>query len=477
MTARKVVDEVWARRVAGGRPEWTRGLGPNDIRRGLMEPMALRRVGVPSPARRREDPDRPSGGRLRPEERFDDEDAGVVRKWFADEGWDLLITLCGVARAVKDTTVVALTGTEALISAHDVAEWALRKVGGAYWDGNDEPSPDDLAEPMRSFCDQQVAEGPLRRMRLDERTFVAEVREAWDEGWPAGRPALAPRPSELGLGGDARPQVEGWRGNWHHGTDRSLYSRYRGYFDASTRVRPPPDPRPAPEQHVTRRFLAGRPVDVALTEVRRAAAPLGSAHAGHRSALVATARGLRGRAGGGEHLDLEVWTTRGSALPLEPDEELVDAVRTYAVGWTANARLAGELDVGDGLPEKVLHRLWHRLHGREVEWEVPLSRAGFDADLRRMFGSHLHERNDPPPPPRPGRGPSAAGPRTRGGDERGGRGTSRRNEDVRDAARGRPAVGGCLSADHRRRPGAAVSRRVPRRVRGPRRGAAGGESR
>jgi hypothetical protein len=117
---------------------------------------------------------------------------------------------------------------------------------------------------------------------------------------------------------------------------------------------------------------------------------------------VCTARGLQGRAGSaGGWLDLPGWAARGGELPLEPDDELTDAVRTHTVDWTANARLAGELDVGDGLPEKVLHRLWQRLHGREVEWEVPLSRAGFDVDLRRMFGSHLHERNDPPPEPPP----------------------------------------------------------------------------
>ena len=398
VTVDQVVKQVWIRRVRAGRPDWAGPMGPSDIRLGLMKPMALRRVGVPSPTRRKEDGNRPGGGRLRRDERFDHDDGETVRAWFDGDGWDLLITLCGRAREVADRTLATLEGTEALVNRREVRAWALRTVGRAHWDGIDAPTLDDLADRMREFQEQEIAFGPLQRLRMNEQDFLAEVRAEWDLAWPPDRPALPPRSSALGLGSDTRPPLEGSRGNWHLGTDRSVYSRYRRYSDASTQVRPPSDPEPDPEQHVTHRFRGARPVDIALTEVHRAAAPLGLGHAGHRVALVATADGLLPRSDGSlVSTDLHEWAARGTDLPTEADDELVDAISSHTVDRIANAWVAGELGADTGLRTKIVRRLWQRLHGREVEWEVPLSRVGFATDLRDMYYHHLVERHDPPP--------------------------------------------------------------------------------
>lgn len=380
----ELVRHIWAARDPDPHSSWLDGLGASDVRRALLRKVCSWVLDIPAPGT--------AGAHEREDRRLtgfdpDGDDPRRLRDWFRDGGWPVVEQLCAVAGALKRTTVDALRDTPARVRGRDVALWALGVVGRRYWDKGVVPTVTELAGELTAYVTARAAEGPLLAMRLSEERFVEAVRADWERRWPADRPPSGIRPSALGLGRDRRPCLRGWRGDWKHGTDRSVYSRYRRYFDASSRSGLFDTDDLDPDRHVTRRYLSRTARDVALAEVDRACRPLGLDRPAHVETVVAVARGL-GPATERPASDMTLagWTT----ATTPPGPELAAAVARWAAEWIANNELAARLDSGGPrLVRGVVCRLWHYLHGREVEWDTALTRLDTTRLIKMCFGMHL----------------------------------------------------------------------------------------
>ena len=379
----RAVHEIWSVRDPDPDSPWLAGLGSSDVRRVLLRKVCSRVLGIPAPG---------VAGVLEQQDRgligFDPgADPQRLRAWFRQDGWPVVERLCTVAGALKRTAVEALRPTPARVRGRDVALWALGVVGRRYWDDGVEPTVRELADDVAAYVSFRAAEGPLQDLRMPEAEFVEAVQAEWDIRWPADRPPVGIAPSTLGLGHDRRPCLGGWRGDWKSGTDRSVYSRYRRYFDASSRSGLFDTEELDPGHHVTRRHLGGTKLDVATTELDRVCRPLGLATTVHVDTVVAVARGLGPATDRvASDMTLDGWAAAG----LPPGDELSAAVARWTADWIANNALAARLNSGGPqLVRGVVRRLWHYLHGREVEWESALNRVDTIRLIKMCFGRHL----------------------------------------------------------------------------------------
>jgi hypothetical protein len=377
------VDALWAARSPDpGRP-WLAPFVPSDVRRRIVRQVALRHLGI--------DP-----GPTRPLERYDPAtDGASLRRWFGDgAGWALVEELCTLAASLKRELSAADPGSPQW--RRGIGLWALGQVGSHYHRRGEVPTADDLA---RFAVDRRHrwGRGALPR-QLSLQEFVAAADPTWHAEWPVAWPEPGYAPAALGLGRDERPPLVSPRGNWKHGTDRDLYHRYGLYFDPRARSRAFDTGYLDPQRHITQRYRDAAPERVALEVVRRACRPLGLSCPGHAPAVAAAAHGLRREPGPPKSgPDLVEWTAEAEGLPTVPDADLSIAVRTYAAFWIENSKLAGQLDVDDDrFPTGVVRRLWHRLHGREIEWETAHRRSELASQVRWCFAQHLRDLWDPP---------------------------------------------------------------------------------
>ncbi|WP_224401701.1 hypothetical protein [Pseudonocardia sp. ICBG1034] len=399
VTLEEVLAAVWARHTAGGAPEWMHGLGASDTRRRLGRAVAARWLGLAAHTES-------GGGRVRSTVRLDPEEAVALQRWLGGPGWDVVRDLSRTARTMKDETVATLRAGGVTVTPRDVGSWALGVVGAFHWRHGRYPTVADLAETADRYQASSHREGPLRTLRLERPAFDAVADPEWDRVWPKDRAAAPPSAVGLGLGRAERPPMYGRTGDWQAGTDRPVHLRYRRYFDNRSRIAAPGV---APERHITRRYLGGDPSVIVVEELRRAAAPLGLAVTGHVAGVTAVANALRPNPRRALVRDVDgvgllaAWSEAADPLPVGPDPDLTRAVAAFAVEWTANTDLAEVLELdAASLGRAVARRVWHRLHGREVEWDTPVDRAGLVRELRGAFQRHLLEYDEPPDgPPQP----------------------------------------------------------------------------
>jgi hypothetical protein len=377
------VGAIWAARSPDPRSPWLVPFVPSDVRRRIVRQVALRHLGI--------DP-----GPTRPSERFDPAtDGPALRQWFREGGgWALVEELCALAAGLKRDMLAEGPGSPQW--GRGTGLWALGQIGSHYHRLGVVPTADDLAA-FAAERRRRWSRGSLPR-QLTPSEFVTAVASTWDAEWPAEWPEPDYAPAALGLGRDGRPPLVGSHGNWQHGTDRNLYHRYRLYFDPSARSRAFDTSYLDPQRHVDRRFHGAAPERVALDVVGRACRPLGLRCPGHAPAVAAAAHGLRREPGPPKsEPDLVEWAAVAEDLPTVPDPDLTTAVRAYAAFWIENSRQAGHVDVDDDrFPTGVIRRLWHRLHGREIEWDTAHRRSELVSQVRSCFGRHLRQWWDPP---------------------------------------------------------------------------------
>lgn len=364
------------------------GLTETTVRRTLMYDVACLHIGIPAPAHRR-------GGLLAPADTYSPErDEPLVRSLFRDgDGWAVVQRLYTTAGELQQAVVDDLRGSGAAVDRRTVGSWALSTVGRHYWQTAREPDLAALADERVGYTDRQRAEGPLRALRMSRPEFAHAVADRFVERRAADWPVLGRAPAQLGLGHDRPPPLVDGPGDWTAGTDRAVYARYRRYFDASARSHRDTD-RADPDRHVTRRFRHAAPADVATAEVDRACTDIGLAEPGHTETVVAVSRAVREGASTGPSAALgsaalNAWGAAAAELPGDGDDGLRDAVAAYVAMWTLHARHAEGVDFGgNDLLHKVVRRLWHHLHGREVEWDRAYGRAAAVELVKICFGPH-----------------------------------------------------------------------------------------
>lgn len=420
------------------RPLWLPNLLLKHVTRTIMKGVLSRSVDT---AAMRSGPSRSDRDRL--------------RTLLDDGGWAQVEAQCVAADAYMAAAWARFRalplGERPMANREAVSEKACTDVRAVYGRATHETTDAELADAVVAARERyervEITRAPLlRKLVNDSDEFVARCRDRYETSWRARDIAAhdADPPWRLGLGTLARPPLglldrrsaDDDRMDWHLGTDRPVFARYRHYISKRGAGRVETTARAmgvGSDQHMWSRLHDRDPDELAHAEVDRATEPLGLRFPVHRSLLamlrqgvirgdVETARRGPKNAVAQRKAELDRWCAAHSVLPAVEDESLINALghtcASAAVRYSSVTTLAGSVgarvaDRTADLPAEaasdrpttatgqaewtgqvelgVLRRMWLECLACEVEWGVPLTPARLPKLVPDMFGAHLVE--------------------------------------------------------------------------------------